>query len=68
MSPRLSNIQHGQGSHLSRISVLSCGRVCPSYSIFPVTRRSKGLAAGRRWTSEADFDAITAFFQPPTVE
>ena len=30
--------------------------------------RSKGLPAGSRWTSETDFDAITAFFQPPTAE
>jgi predicted kinase len=30
--------------------------------------RSKGLPAGSRWTSEADFDAITTFFQPPAAE
>ena len=30
--------------------------------------RSKGLAAGSKWTSEAEFDAITAFFRPPTAE
>jgi predicted kinase len=28
--------------------------------------RSKGLSAESPWTSEAAFDAITAYFQPPT--
>jgi predicted kinase len=28
--------------------------------------RSAGLAAGTPWTPEADFDAITAYFQPPS--
>jgi predicted kinase len=27
--------------------------------------RSTGLAPGTRWTSEAEFEAITAYFQPP---
>ena len=30
--------------------------------------RSKELPAGSKWTSEAEFDAITAFFQPPAAE
>ena len=28
--------------------------------------RSKDLPAGTRWTTEAEFDAITAYFQPPS--
>jgi predicted kinase len=27
--------------------------------------RSRGLPAGAAWTTEAEFDAITAYFQPP---
>jgi hypothetical protein len=30
--------------------------------------RSKNLPAGSAWTSDAEFDAITAYFQPPTME
>ena len=30
--------------------------------------RSKGLPAGSAWTTGAEFDAITAYFQPPTAE
>ncbi len=30
--------------------------------------RSRHLPDGSAWTTEADFDAITAFFQPPTAE
>jgi predicted kinase len=30
--------------------------------------RSKGLAAGTPWTRDADFDAITAYFQPPSED
>ena len=30
--------------------------------------RSRHLAEGAAWTTEADFDAITKFFQPPTAE
>lgn len=30
--------------------------------------RSKGLPAGSAWTTEAEFDAITAYFQMPTAE
>ena len=30
--------------------------------------RSAGLPAGTPWTTEAEFDAVTAYFQPPTVE
>jgi len=30
--------------------------------------RSAGLPDGTPWTTEAEFDAITAYFQPPTVE
>ena len=30
--------------------------------------RSKGLPAGTPWTSDADFEAINAYFQPPTEE
>lgn len=28
--------------------------------------RSKGLPAGTPWTTDADFEAINAYFQPPT--
>ena len=27
--------------------------------------RSEGLPAGSRWTSDAEFDAVTAYFEPP---
>ena len=30
--------------------------------------RSAGLPAGTPWTTEAEFDAITTYFQPPTVD
>jgi predicted kinase len=30
--------------------------------------RSKGLPAGAAWTTDAEFDAITAYFEPPSVE
>ena len=30
--------------------------------------RSAGLPAGTPWTTEAEFDAITAYFQPPTAD
>lgn len=30
--------------------------------------RSKGLPAGSAWTTDAEFDAITAYFQMPTAE
>ena len=30
--------------------------------------RSKGLPAGTAWTTDAEFDAITAFFEPPSIE
>jgi predicted kinase len=30
--------------------------------------RSRGLADGTAWTSEAEFDAITRFFEPPSPE
>jgi predicted kinase len=30
--------------------------------------RSKGLAAGTPWTTDADFDAITVFFQAPSED
>ena len=30
--------------------------------------RSRDLAAGTRWTTDAEFDAITAYFQPPSEE
>lgn len=30
--------------------------------------RSQGLPAGSAWTTEAEFDAITAYFQAPTAE
>jgi predicted kinase len=30
--------------------------------------RSKGLPAGSAWTTDAEFDAITAYFQTPTAE
>ena len=30
--------------------------------------RSRDLPAGTRWTTDAEFDAITAYFQPPSEE
>ena len=30
--------------------------------------RSAGLPAGTPWTTEAEFDAITSYFQPPTAD
>ena len=30
--------------------------------------RSAGLPAGTPWTTEAEFDAITVYFQPPAVD
>jgi predicted kinase len=30
--------------------------------------RSKGLPPGAPWTTEAEFDAVTAYFQPPSAE
>jgi predicted kinase len=30
--------------------------------------RSKGLPAGTPWTTDADFEAINAYFQPPTED
>lgn len=30
--------------------------------------RSKGRPEGSAWTTDAEFDAITAYFQPPTTE
>jgi hypothetical protein len=30
--------------------------------------RSKGLPAGTPWTSDADFEAITAYFQAPSED
>ena len=30
--------------------------------------RSAGLPPGTPWTTEADFDAITSYFQPPTAD
>lgn len=31
-------------------------------------KRSEGLPAGSRWTTDAEFDAITAYFEPPSIE
>jgi predicted kinase len=30
--------------------------------------RSRDLAPGTRWTTDADFDAITAYFEPPAAD
>jgi len=30
--------------------------------------RSKGLPPGTRWTTDAEFDAITAYFEPPAPD
>lgn len=30
--------------------------------------RSKGLPVGTKWTTDADFDEITAYFEPPAIE
>jgi predicted kinase len=29
--------------------------------------RSRGLPAGTAWTTDAEFDAITAYFEPPSI-
>lgn len=31
-------------------------------------QRSEGLPPGARWTTDAEFDAITAYFEPPTAD
>ena len=31
-------------------------------------KRSAGLAAGTPWTRDADFEAVTAYFQPPAED
>lgn len=31
-------------------------------------QRSEALPAGERWTSDAEYDAITAYFEPPSAE
>ena len=31
-------------------------------------KRSNGLPAGTRWTTEADFEAINVHFQPPSED
>ena len=33
-----------------------------------INERSKGYPAGTAWTTDADFDAITAYFEPPSIE
>lgn len=33
-----------------------------------LARRSEGLPEGSPWTSEAEFDAVTKYFQPPEAE
>lgn len=33
-----------------------------------LTERCKDLPAGRAWTTEAEFDAITAYFEPPSID
>ena len=30
--------------------------------------RSKGLAAGTLWTTDAEFEAVTVYFQPPSQD
>lgn len=30
--------------------------------------RSQGLPAGSRWTTDAEFDSITAYFEPPAAD
>ena len=30
--------------------------------------RSKGYPAGQAWTTDAEFDALTAFFEPPSID
>jgi predicted kinase len=30
--------------------------------------RSQGLPAGTAWTTDAEFDAITAYFEPPSID
>jgi predicted kinase len=31
-------------------------------------QRSEGLEAGRRWTTEAEFHAVTKYFEPPAAD
>lgn len=33
-----------------------------------LAHRSKDMPAGTRWTTDAEFDAVTAYFQPPSDE
>jgi predicted kinase len=33
-----------------------------------LNERSKGLPTGTAWTTDAEFDAITAFFEPPATD
>jgi predicted kinase len=33
-----------------------------------LSQRSKHLPAGTPWTTEAEFEAVTAYFQPPSAE
>lgn len=33
-----------------------------------LTHRSKDVPVGARWTTDAEFDAITAYFQPPSED
>jgi hypothetical protein len=33
-----------------------------------LTDRSKHLPSGTPWTTDAEFDAITVYFQPPSVD
>jgi predicted kinase len=30
--------------------------------------RSRGLSSGTAWTTDAEFDAISAYFEPPSIE
>jgi hypothetical protein len=30
--------------------------------------RSRGLPVGTRWTTEEDFEAVNAYFQPPSAD
>jgi hypothetical protein len=40
----------------------ACDALCKSQ----LRERSAGLTAGAPWTRDADFEAVTAYFQPPS--
>ena len=54
--------QAGAGHELHFIE--ASGDVCKRQ----LRARSRDLPAGTKWTTDADFDAITAYFEPPAAD